>query len=644
MSQVADTLSVARESAARRAWSDAYAAYASADESDLTPADLERFGEAAWWTARRDEAMSLRQRAYAAYLAAGEKPAAARVAIGLAWDHLANGALAVYRGWLAKAERLVESTPESVEHGYVVVTRGFGALFGEGDLSAVDDMDRAYELSQRFGSREVEAMALVGKGKVLVAQGDVEGGLALLDEATAAATGGELEPFAAGFVYCCTIDSCHELGDFRRAAEWTDAANRWCDRLDIKGMPGACRIHRASIMRVLGNWSEAEEQALSACEELSEFNRFVTALGHYEIGEIRRQRGDFAAAEEAYAKANEWGHPPQPGHALLRLAEGKLDSARAGLSRALEEVEIPLPRVPLLAAKVEIELAGGGSPRAARAAADELVQIVDSFKLGERRAPIFDATVNLAEGRIKLAEGDLQAAIRHLRRAREIWQEIGAPYETGQVRMLLGLAFRRDGNEDAATSELEASLATFERLGARLDEERIQELLGRLEARRTFLFTDIVNSTRLLETLGDEKWRRLLARHDELVRERIGQSGGEVIKHTGDGFFASFDSAKGAVEAAIAIQRALAAEIVAPDVRIGAHTGGAFLTDADFRDYGGQGVHTAARIGAAAGPAEILVSRETLDGVGAAFRVSEPREEALKGFDRPVEVVSIDWR
>jgi class 3 adenylate cyclase len=153
-----------------------------------------------------------------------------------------------------------------------------------------------------------------------------------------------------------------------------------------------------------------------------------------------------------------------------------------------------------------------------------------------------------------------------------------------------------------------------------------------------------VNSTRLLETLGDEKWRRLLARHDELVRERIGQSGGEVIKHTGDGFFASFDSAKGAVEAAIAIQRALAAEIVAPDVRIGAHTGGAFLTDADFRDYGGQGVHTAARIGAAAGPAEILVSRETLDGVGAAFRVSEPREEALKGFDRPVEVVSIDWR
>ena len=210
--------------------------------------------------------------------------------------------------------------------------------------------------------------------------------------------------------------------------------------------------------------------------------------------------------------------------------------------------------------------------------------------------------------------------------------------------MLLGIAFRRRGDEDAATGEFEAALATFERLGAKLDEERVKELLGRLETRRTFLFTDIVDSTRLLETLGDEKWKRLLARHNQLVRERIVECGGEVIKQTGDGFFASFDNPKGAIEAAIAIQRALDAEIVAPDVRIGAHTGGAFLTDAEFTDYGGQGVHTAARIGAAAEPAEILVSRETLDGIGSAFRLSEPRTQALKGFEKPVDVVSVDWR
>jgi class 3 adenylate cyclase len=209
---------------------------------------------------------------------------------------------------------------------------------------------------------------------------------------------------------------------------------------------------------------------------------------------------------------------------------------------------------------------------------------------------------------------------------------------------LLGLAFRRQGNEDAATSELEAALATFERLGARLDEESVNERLGKLQTRRTFVFTDIVDSTKLLETLGNEKWKRLLARHDELLRERIVDKGGEVVKRTGDGFFAAFDNPKAAVEAAVAIQRALDAEVVAPDVRIGLHTGGAFHTGADASDYGGDGVHVAARIGAAARAAEILASRETLDGVSTAFRLSEPRTQALQGFDQSFELVSVDWR
>jgi len=209
--------------------------------------------------------------------------------------------------------------------------------------------------------------------------------------------------------------------------------------------------------------------------------------------------------------------------------------------------------------------------------------------------------------------------------------------------MLLGIAYRRQRDEDAAVAEFQAALARFEKLGAKLDEERVKELLGG-EARRTFLFTDIVDSTKLLGTLGDDKWKKLLARHNELVRQRIADSGGEVIKQTGDGFFASFGSPKSAIEAAVAIQRALHDEIVAPDVRIGVHTGGAFHTGGDASDYGGQGVHTAARIGAAAGAAEILVSHETLDGIGTAFRLSEPRAQELKGFEQPVEVVSVAWR
>jgi class 3 adenylate cyclase len=396
-------------------------------------------------------------------------------------------------------------------------------------------------------------------------------------------------------------------------------------------------------MRLRGDWPAAEAQALAACEELHDFDRHITAGGYYEIGEIRRRRGDFAAAEEAYRTANELGGDPQPGLALLRLAEGKVDAAVAGVTRSLQEVKDPLSRLRRLPAQVEIALAAGNLP-AARVAADELDGIVDSYKIGDQRTAALDATVRLAFGRIKLAEGDWEGAAVALRHARDEWERVGAPYEIAQTRMLLGIAFRRHGDGHAATSELEASLATFERLGAKLDEERAKELLGRLEARRTFVFTDIVDSTKLLETLGDDKWRKLLSRHDQLVRERIAESGGQVIKHTGDGFFAAFDGPKAAVEAAVAIQRALGDEIVAPDVRIGVHTGGAFHTDADLVDYGGQGVHTAARIGAAASAGQILVSRTTLEGIATAFRVSEARAETLRGLDRPVEVVSVDWR
>ena len=224
-------------------------------------------------------------------------------------------------------------------------------------------------------------------------------------------------------------------------------------------------------------------------------------------------------------------------------------------------------------------------------------------------------------------------------------KQVGAPYETAHARMLLGLAFRRQGNEDAATSELEAALATFERLGAKLDEESVNERLGRLQTRRTFVFTDIVDSTKLLETLGNEKWKRLLARHDELLRERIVDKGGEVVKRTGDGFFAAFDNPKAAVEAAVAIQRALDAEVVAPDVRIGLHTGGAFQTGLrrERLRRGRRARGGADRRGRDARPRSWPAARRSTASARLSV-LSEPRTQSLQGFDKSFELVSVDWR
>ena len=644
VSQVIDSLDEARTAAGRQAWRAAYGSYGAVDSDALTASDLESYGEAAWWSGKLEEAIALRERAYSRYSSDGDALGAARLALTLSWDYEGRGSFAVAGGWLGTAERLLADLPESGVHAMQLLTHAITALFAEGDLDRAKTLfDEAYELAKRVDDRDVQALALGGKGRALIKSGDIDEGLALLDEATASAMCGDIRAHAAGLVYCLTISTCQDLGDYRRAAEWTETANRWCDKLDVSGFPGACRIHRAEVLRLRGDWSAAEQQAIAACEELRDFDLNITASGHYEIGEIRRQRGEFAGAEESYRVANEMGKEPQPGLSLLRLAEGKTDAAVAGITRTLQDTADPLFRLRRLPAQVEIAIAAGDL-RTARAAADEAEQIVDAYKIGNRRAAAFEATVSFLRGQIHLAAKEWDTAIAALKHARDEWQGVGAPYETARARKLLGTAYVRAGDEHAATVELEGALATFERLGARLEEARVKELLGRVATRRTFVFTDIVDSTRLLDTLGQDKWKRLLARHNELVREQIAENGGEVVKQTGDGFFASFENPKAAIDAAVGIQRALAAEIVAPDVRIGAHAGEAFRTEADATDYGGQAVHVASRIGAAATAGEILVSTETLDGAGTTYRVSAPRSQELKGLDQPVEVVSVDWR
>src|SRR5919204_5565147 len=414
-------IDIARRAVQRHAWREAYDAYAGSDDPELTPDDLECYADAAWWTGRLDDAIRLRERSYAGFSAAGDKLGAARLALTLSWDHLNRAAFAVSRGWFSNAERLLDGLPEAAEHGHLALTRGVTALLARGDVEhALPELERAHDIARRAGDRDTQVLALVGKGRALVQTGDVEQGLAILDEASTSAVSGELRPFATGLVYCVTITSCQDVGDYGRAAEWTEAASRWCEQADMNGFPGACRIHRAEIMRLRGDWPLAEKTALAACEEVQDFDRFVTAGGYYEIGEIRRRRGDFAAADDAFRTANELGRSPQPGLALLQFAEGRVESAVAGINRALGEIQDPLARVRALPALVEIAIAAADL-ETAHAAAEELQQIVDSYKIGAHRAPAFDAAVHLAFGQISLAENGGDGTVDHLRCARDEW-------------------------------------------------------------------------------------------------------------------------------------------------------------------------------------------------------------------------------
>ena len=639
MTDIAENaLEAGRAAAERGAYAEAYDHLHGAAE--LSGEDLERLAEAAYWTGRLDEAIETREGAYAAHLEAGAKGEAARVALRTAADYFGKGSLNIAGGWTDKAGRLLEGLPESAANGYLAFMRAASELF-EGRLDhAIEEVGHTLELARAYEDRNLEAMGLVVKGRALVLRGNTDEGLKLLDEATSSAVSGELEPFATGFIYCVTITSCHGVGDLGRAAEWTEAANRWCTRNEIRGFPGACRVHHASLTRLRGEWDEAEKQAQIACEELQGFDVWTTSAGFYEIGEIHRRRGEFADAEAAYDKAKEWGRDPQPGRALLRLAQGKVDDAARAIRRSLASTQDPISRINRIPASVEIFLQSGSLDEA-RDAVEALEELVDAFKVGDQRTPAFEATVCVAWGQIHLEEDDLEEAVRRFEGAIATWLKIKAPYEVAQAQMLLGLALRRLGDEDGARDELKAARATFERLGAMLDLQRTKELLGESDTRRTFMFTDIVDSTKLVEALGEERWKKVLAWHDRELGKLIEAAGGDVLKQTGDGYFAAFPSSTAALHAAVSIQRAIdESEAITPDVRIGIHTGGAFHR-AD-KDYAGQGVNVAARVGALAGAGEILVSRESLN--GSPFPVSAARRETLKGIEEAVELVAVDWR
>jgi class 3 adenylate cyclase len=643
-----DPLRSGREAAERHAWQEAFDLLTDADAREpLSPADLVTLGEAAWWIGKSDASISARERAFAGFLETEDQAAAAGMAIFLARDHKVKLETGISRGWFLRAERLLKDLPESAEHGWFLRMKAL-QVTGEGDLERALDLDRqALDIGMRTGDRDLQAVALHDQGEDLVRLGRVEEGLALADEATVAAVSGELGPWATGVVYCNTISLSDALADYRRAGEWTEASIRWCERQSIAGFPGICRVHRADVIRLLGHWAEAEREARQACSELEDAGLLMFAgEGFYEIGTIRLRMGDLEAAEDAFRQAHEKGRDPQPGMALLRLAQGKVDSAQGAILRTLEETAARLDRSKVLPASVEIAVAAGNL-EAAREATDELESIAEEF-----RSPALHAEGAMCRGVLEMAEGDPAAASRSLKRSWQLWQEVDAPYEAARARMLLGEAYRARGDAEAAVLELRAARATFERLGAVLDLRRAIELLGpdaggtpAARVIKTFMFTDIVRSTNLVEAMGDEGWEDVLRWHDRTLRGLFTEHGGEEIDHAGDGFFVAFESPAAAVECAVAVQQTLAehrrSHGFSPMVRIGIHAAEATHLGKDFR---GRGVHVAARVGALAEGGEILATGETLAGEMERLSVSDPRTVSLKGISEPVEVVAVDWR
>ena len=645
---VDNALEEGREAVRRYAWREAFERLTAADQPGrLTAADLEGLAEASWWNGRVDLCISARERAFALRLEAGEPRRAALVAMDLAKDN-AGRAPAVAAAWFNRAQRLLQDEPAGIEHGYLA-HRGWVPAHNTGNYERALELARkALEIGTKYGDPDLMALAIQDEGLTLVAQGHYSEGMALLDQATVAALSGELRPFSTGVIYCNVISTCEEMADYKRASEWTEASRRWCERQTIRGFPGMCRVHRAGVIRLSGDWLEAEQEARDAYAEVRDFRADYAAEALYQIGEIRLNRGDLAEARDAFRQAHDLGRDPNPGLALLHLVEGDVGAAAAAIKRGLAAESRPVPRTQLLPAQVTIALAAGDRATAAAAAA-ELESITATFTI-----PALRAHAHYARAAVALAEGDAAGAVRDFCEALALWRDVGAPYQEAMTRAALGAAYQAGGDPEGAVLELNAAHATFVRLGAVLDERRVARMLvdaGQLPvqpvagdpATRTFMFTDIVKSTQLVEAMGDEAWNEVLRWHDHTLRGLIARHAGEEISHSGDGVFASFEQPDRAIECAVQIQRTLAdhrrTHGFAPAVRIGVHQAAATRVGLDYR---GKGVHEAARIGAAAQDGEVLASWHTAE--PCKFALSEPREMNLKGITEPVQVVSISWK
>jgi tetratricopeptide (TPR) repeat protein len=461
----------AGEAAARGDWEEAYDVLMKADADGLAgPADLSLLGEVAYAAGHLDVTIEAWERAYALCLEAGDKDAAAGAAVRVAMHLLFDTALmAPVRGWLARAERLLDGQRETSANAWLAVVRTYERML-TGDLpSARPWARRAIELGSKHDPAAC-ALGQVAEARLLILGGDVEQGLALLDEVGVATVSGDLDPLSTGVVYCELVCALQGLAQYDVAEEWTEAMERWCKTNAIGSLHGRCRVHRAEILRLRGACNEAERVALGACDELRPYLRREMGWPLTELGRIRLRTGDIEGAEEALLAADRVGWDPQPGLALVRLAQGDVATAAASIRDALERpMRVPskerppdtdLQRAPLLEAQVEIEVAADDIDRA-RSAAEELKLVAARF---HSKALVASAT--LAEGRVRLAEGNAADGERLCSEAGRLWNEVGAPYEAAIARMGLAEALRAGGRQDQADLELEAARAVLDRIEA----------------------------------------------------------------------------------------------------------------------------------------------------------------------------------
>jgi len=512
----------------RREWNDAFEALSLADRSmALDVEDLHRLAWSAGLSAHDEAMLVAQERVYHARLTACQHLVAARAAFWLGFRLLARGEPARASGWLSRAQRLVEQhATDCVEAGYLLLPAAQRHLSAGELAEAQDCASRALESGERFREPDLCAFGRNLLGRVLLSQGQVERGLAQLDEAMVAATSGELTPVVTGIVYCSAIASCHRVFAFDRVREWTAALSSWCDAHPQLGLfTGHCLVHRAEVLEMNGAWPEAVDEARRAVVRcVRNVERDAAGRAHYQQAEIHRLRGAFEHAEAAYLESSREGFEPQPGLALLRLAQGERGAAASAIQRVVDATRDRLPRLRFLPGYVEIMLAAGDI-EAALAASRELDEAANS--LG---TDVLVAIAAHARGSVELAQGNPRAALDLARRAFDIWQRMGAPYLAARLRVLLARACIALGDVEGAELESRCAHEVFARLGALPDLAQV-EALGQARAVPDNGLTE--RELQVLRMLATGKTNKAIARELALSEKTVDRHVSNIFGKTG---------------------------------------------------------------------------------------------------------------
>jgi DNA-binding NarL/FixJ family response regulator len=459
-----DLLLTARTAHVRRDWHASYAAFTQAGEdTPLGTDDLEAMAAAAWRLGHGKESLRVAERVYT-QLARTDPASAAMKAVDLALAWLTRGDINIGQGWMSRARRLLDEAPEAPTHGYLAYLDVVVAVMNRDTAVIPQRVTALRELSGRLDSPALTALCHVAQGLEAMLDARMAEAYGLIDEAMLPVLADQVPLEWAGDIYCIVLHHCHRLADLPRMRAWTQSMQRWCN--DFAGSAnygGVCDVHRLQVRAAGDDYRMLEEQLAAASSALEEVNTWAAGEGYYQLGEVRRRRGDADGAFAAFARARALGVEPQPGEALLRCARGDGDTAWTDLRVALAGLD-RLDRMWLLRGAVEVALARDGLDEAERHCT-ELESGAEAFG-----TPGFRAWAAHARGAVLVRREQYAQAIEALQAALREYRTQQSRYETAQVYEWMALAHRGLGNDELAA----ADAATAENIYAQLGVEPAQ--------------------------------------------------------------------------------------------------------------------------------------------------------------------------